>query len=350
MNYHPANAAGGSENSPEKLRNREFLEIDAWDYAKDDTFFPFDVLHRSGIKTYGMSWFDYENIVNYAAYTKGKTDTYAIAYFSRTNRSRKRVWDFRGWRLLPADGGSKFPGDLFVPAFCLGAEAAWNASDEKRNYNYLNEALKAFSGRELPAVDPARCVPVDLASYCNTTLADNLSGDGRGFTDQGPNKDLRSFPTGAITLQGIPFRVAEKGETGLAISVSSKRKSMDIPIGKPFSKLIFLHTCEFDPSLSPDLDLLAEYEINYQDGTQVKIPLLHDRNIIAWSPALTRLDAKNTALWNAWNGFTRSGGSIAIYADEWKNPNPGKGIESITLRATSSSPAQVFLLGITGEE
>jgi hypothetical protein len=48
---------------------------------------------------------------------------------------------------------------------------------------------------------------VDLSKVANRSLADDVADDGQGgWTDEGPDKDMRRLPTGDQVIGGMPFR------------------------------------------------------------------------------------------------------------------------------------------------
>ena len=54
---------------------------------------------------------------------------------------------------------------------------------------------------------PVTYRPVDVSKVVNRTFTDPASGDSTGWLDWGPDGDLSSFPTGRVTLRGVPFDV-----------------------------------------------------------------------------------------------------------------------------------------------
>ncbi|WP_418393262.1 hypothetical protein [Victivallis lenta] len=57
---------------------------------------------------------------------------------------------------------------------------------------------------------PYKSAPLPLQGAANMGFRDEVAEDGRGgWTDQGPDNDLRMFPTGKQTFAGIPFDIAD---------------------------------------------------------------------------------------------------------------------------------------------
>ena len=63
---------------------------------------------------------------------------------------------------------------------------------------------------------------LDLSKVANRSLADDVAGDGRGgWTDEGPDKDMRRLPTGDQVIGGIPFRIARGPKAVVAVAGQS---------------------------------------------------------------------------------------------------------------------------------
>ena len=64
---------------------------------------------------------------------------------------------------------------------------------------------------------PYKSAPLPLRKAANMGFKDEVAGDGRGgWTDQGPDNDLRMFPTGKQTVAGLPFDIAD-GDTSCIV-------------------------------------------------------------------------------------------------------------------------------------
>jgi len=67
-------------------------------------------------------------------------------------------------------------------------------------------------------------IPLDLSGLTNRTLADEVADDGQGgWTDQGPENDLREFSGGELSYNGIQFSVPESGLAALVLAGDKKR-------------------------------------------------------------------------------------------------------------------------------
>ena len=92
---------------------------------------------------------------------------------------------------------------------------------------------------------------LDLSKVANRLLVDDVAGDGRGgWTDEGPDKDMRKLPTGDQVIGGIPFRVARGPKAVVAVQANPKPGSdvvreVTIPVGRKMEVLYVLHAGAF---------------------------------------------------------------------------------------------------------
>lgn len=116
--------------------------------------------------------------------------------------------------------------------------------------------------------------------------------------------------------------------------------------------LYFLHACAW-----ASLGTQREYQVRYTDGSTVAIPILpagvmqgQSENIQDWfSPNVVD---KPFARFVALPDPTKPEDPSAmryIYILEWRNPHPGKPIESIAFQG-GDSQVTLFVLGVTGHE
>ncbi|MBL8993990.1 MAG: hypothetical protein JNM63_11665, partial [Spirochaetia bacterium] len=99
-------------------------------------------------------------------------------------------------------------------------------------------------------------VPLDLRSSANMGFADEVAGDGKGgWSDQGPDNDLRSFDPRRSDFGGVPFRIIapEKNQgrsvmsfRGAMLSVQLYEARIDLPRAAAAKNLYILHTTCFN--------------------------------------------------------------------------------------------------------
>ena len=132
-----------------------------------------------------------------------------------------------------------------------------------------------------PAVIPKErmreIIYVDLSKAANRSLADEVAGDGRGgWTDQGPEMDMRKLPTGDQVIGGVPFRIARGPKAVVAVQANPKPggdvvKEATIPVGRKMEALYVLHAGAF---LSGERKMCFEIIVKYKDGATAVVPVL----------------------------------------------------------------------------
>ena len=125
-----------------------------------------------------------------------------------------------------------------------------------------------------PAVIPKErmreIIYVDLSKVANRSLADEVAGDGKGgWTDQGPDLDMRKLPTGEMSLGGVPFRIANGPKSVVAVQANPKPgtdvvKEVTIPLGPKMEAMYVLQAGAF---LTDNKKLCFEVVVKYKDGT-----------------------------------------------------------------------------------
>ena len=167
---------------------------------------------------------------------------------------------------------------------------------------------------------------IDLRRFANNSFADDKEGDGVGWTDQGPQSDLRNIPAGSQEVAGVPFDIIDAKTNNGKDCISLKggklkmpEKVSNIPVGKKVENITFLHTAGFGGGSG----IQAVYTIKYADNTQVRYPVVSGINGGDWwNP-----DAKSAAA----VGLIRKNGlgvNCGLYAARWVNPYPEKLVKS----------------------
>lgn len=189
--------------------------------------------------------------------------------------------------------------------------------------------------------------PVDLRSVMNRSLVDEVADDGKGgWTDQGPEADLRSFPSGSPqSFLGVPFQIDR--EKGALVLASSNRPAgapevVELPVRGRADVLFFLLGSAWTAAKHQ-----ASLVVNYSDDSQYEIQLVGGVNLRDWAGAspdpfpfetdtLTRL---------AWSGSSKKFSKIGLYLTAWPNPHPEKEIVRVTFRSTRDGVTA--LMGVT---
>lgn len=190
--------------------------------------------------------------------------------------------------------------------------------------------------------------PVSLAATVNNTTWDDVADDGKcGWTDKGPQDDLRLFRCkGRTVLHEIPFDIADpaKSRGKNIVSVAHRNlglnlpDSIEIPMnGIKAGGLYFLHAAAL-ANAAP-----GNYVVRYTDGSTEKIQLRNFDNIFNWWSVGT---SSSSAI--GWipdpAGDSRKG--LGLYP--WRNPHPEKPITSVTMKvAPEAKKTMLMLAGIT---
>ena len=209
-----------------------------------------------------------------------------------------------------------------------------------------------FNPRQPPQkLEGLTYVPLDIRAHLNRALADEKAEDGQGgWTDQGPDADMRQMPTGRQTFAGVPFDIA----TPLSCLVlASKYRQPGPPeavtgirVGRKAAALYFLQSSAWT---SPGLH--ATYRIHYADGTTVDVPLVGGVNYRDW--AATDCAApfefeQDTFTQVGWTGTSKTFAKVSAYVMEWRNPHPEKLIDSFDF--ISANNGVPILLAVTAGE
>lgn len=208
--------------------------------------------------------------------------------------------------------------------------------------------------------------PIDLTPVFNRALADETPGDGKGgWTDQGKN-DMRLFPAGRQSFDGIEYAIGslENGAVMLASPhVKTERplpRTVPIAVGARFDSLFFLYTAAWAGDEKKNGNKLekvpnpvaAEMTVRYGDGTVEKLPFVVGRHVVDWwtDPSWQQFAALNdNQVYSAWQGPNPAVARVIVLYRQWDNPHPDKEIKEIILNNIESPIEAAFaLLGVTG--
>ena len=115
-------------------------------------------------------------------------------------------------------------------------------------------------------------VYIDLSKVANRSLADKTAGDGKGgWTDQGPELDMRNMPTGDQVIGCVPFRIANGPKAVVAVQGDPQPgtdvvKEVTIPVGRKIEVLYVLHASAM---LGKENKMCFELVVKYKDGSTV---------------------------------------------------------------------------------
>jgi hypothetical protein len=262
------------------------------------------------------------------------------------------------------EGGRElvFPGALVEVAVGKGRllidQRRWFITQERLAKQGTRQASALAMGLGVtvaPAVKP-RELPrgvtyktLDLRPLANRALMDDVPDDGKGgFTDQGPDADLRDFPTGKHSFHGVPFDIGQNPKSCIVLASNKRPGAKDmpqdatIPVGFTAQGLVFLHTMAYSGH-----GLVGAYQVQYGDGTTTDILLYGEENIRDWveNPGPFARE-KGTTTTVAWTSSCKMWPVIAVYQMLWVNPRPQVAIKSVRFHNPKMESVPV-LLGLT---
>jgi hypothetical protein len=239
-------------------------------------------------------------------------------------------------------------GKDLLPDFLACSTLLWNQRVlEGKDLSGLVQALlpsirNAFRGAPPPSQTETTLVPIDLRANFNTT----------GY-EPSLNLGLERMATGPLRLGPIPFDLAIHGEKNAVIVGTDgseltglPREASPIKLDVDPTSLIFLQACA-QPAhnreeyrliwdMDDTADLLGWYEVVYEDGFVLTVPLRYGVNIQEWN--WPRRASARDYCYGA--DPLAVGGTeaepITFFAFEWTNPRLGKIIREVRLKATTA--------------
>jgi hypothetical protein len=188
---------------------------------------------------------------------------------------------------------------------------------------------------------------VDISKAANRALADEGVNDGKGgWTDQGPNCDMRELQTGRRTFGGITFDILPPPKSVVVLKSMMREPAgmperVTIPVGRKADTLFFLHSAGWFNTF--------KYVIHYADGKDVEIPV-NSSNMLEWtSPPGDRFP-------NEIGTFTTVAETVkvpqfsqgSIYRMEWGAPLDRRAVDIKSIDFIGDGKSVPVLLGITG--
>ncbi len=193
-------------------------------------------------------------------------------------------------------------------------------------------------------LQPYQTEPISIAGQANMGFADEVPADDKGgWTDQGPQNDIRMMPVGPKRFGGVLFDIvdpkANNGKSCLVFSGPERArflKSTAVPVAnKTFSYLYFLHAIAWAPK---DYAKVGQIRVDYADGTSENIDVMFDNDVSNWWGVLPTKGA--AVVWTATNGSSYIGLYLARFAVK------SKPITKLTLEGTGK--AVWMVAGISG--
>lgn len=275
-------------------------------------------------------------------FVDGKAVQLPGRYSTMTLLSRSKAKEFRfpvagGYEVLVTGNplrltiqdNRKFENDTF--AFRFGASP---------RSGKLRESKLSLSFRILPVASQV----ASLKMAANMGFADEIAGDGKGgWTDQGPENDLRKMRPGTVRAGALPFEVLDPAENGgrAALVLAGKQRGFAIPaatLALPENRagaVNLLHASAWTPKPGTTLGTVIA---QYADGSSVRIPVVSGTDCGNW---WNPFRGKNAAIvWSAENPEAL----VGLYASSFALPKPGPK----SLRFETATPETVWMIaGVT---
>lgn len=203
-------------------------------------------------------------------------------------------------------------------------------------------AIRArFSGTTLPSQTETSIVPVDISRQFNMGDSAPVLG-----------VNLEQMATQTVQYNRVPFDLRRaNGMRAIAVGTEGQQATglpnavTGIPVGEAPTSLVFLHATAKRAKNrqsyrliwdQPDTaDLLGWYEVVYEDGFVITIPIRYGVNILEWN-----WDQRVSARDYCYNADAVAVGNqapdrVTFFAFEWINPRLGKVVQEIRLKGTT---------------
>ena len=238
------------------------------------------------------------------------------------------------------------------------ANFVWSSHtlNQREQMVIVNDLMPSVRSRLNISRIPSRDVP--LIESIDISSKFNLHKDSKIF-----NIDLSSLTSGKVMSRGKVFNLVTlegtAGKCAVAVGVKGKEdvslpvKAESIPVNEDVSSLIFLHACALPcenqkayfnvPDFFDTSDLLGWYEVVYDDGFRINVPVQYGVNILEWNPGGEgRLDKNEGETGSPQNVYCYSADPVVcssaatarpvtFFAFEWSNPRFGKRIKEVNL-------------------
>ncbi len=190
---------------------------------------------------------------------------------------------------------------------------------------------------------------LDLSKNANMGPDESFDEAVPGFPTTAEKNALKDLPAGPQTFRGIPFEILDPAKNnGRSFVVLKGRKKPSFPEGVLLpagnlkaKELFFLQTCRWGGTASDVV--AAEYDILYQDGLSVTIPMRVGMELTNfWGADDT---PKSFLAW--WHKYRNAEMGVNLFP--WMNPRPDVPIQSILFKSLSRMPVPI-LLAITASD
>lgn len=297
------------------------LTVVAWKYEDVRAYPELTHFRQAGFPVLGATWFRPYNNFQFSRAAKGAgaagmvRTTWNGFFQNRAalTRAYQQFYTYFSAATYFWTSASPQPGALpSEPALARRFADAWNRP--------------AYRARPIPGA------PVDLRRAATQRHIDD---DGMGWQGKGPEYDLRALQPGWARLNGIRFEILDptqnggksvvmlKGERDVAEAMPERAT---VPVARRAGCVAILHAT-LDRAINFG-DVVGRYEFTLSGGAEFSVKVAYGRNISSWLADAER-GIPSIEQEVAWTGKTRAGNDVNLQILRWKNPDPGRRVESI---------------------
>lgn len=179
---------------------------------------------------------------------------------------------------------------------------------------------------------------LDFSKSANMGFKSEVAGDGKGWSDQGPENDFASFDVKRNFFGTVPFNILDPAKNGgkavLAFFNAHLNSAIDLKTatvdagGAKASYLYVLHTSCWAPK---EKIPIGRIEASFKDGSSAKFDVVNGRDIADWWMP-RRLD-------NASVVYERENGksSVGVYLSQFRLSGSPREVASVKFESSGSS-------------
>jgi len=223
-----------------------------------------------------------------------------------------------------------------------------------------------FSGNKLPSEAGSKVTPVNISEYFNSDLKHGIDSlDSNGFLTGWVKSGTRLFELNGTSADNLRAVVVSNQK-----DILRNELSKNIKINQDVNSVLFLHACAreginqkayaaicdfYDTS-----ELLGWYEVIYEDGFIITVPVRYGVNILDWRwkrriASFEKPKVKYSQNQYAYDASSvlcsgENAGPVTFFAFEWENPRFGKAITEINLKSANygkNNENAIILLAIS---
>jgi hypothetical protein len=261
----------------------------------------------------------------------------------------KGLYSFGESKLMPSE--LKSTSNMYT--LHRAADHAWNLSRDRRvGWEELVESGRLVAIRNLFAVRPNPNAgqgvdPLDIRTEFNYAFNDFLK-DAKPDLYANQRKPV-TLPAGISEIGFVPTLFAPEDAKNCIVLGKGDPK-INLPVGRRFSSLIFLHTAHLRSRDGivpityrqwPYGFPCGDYVVHYEDGSQAILPLRFEYNIRRFDvPSVNRATNDNRYIHKL---KAADGAEVHLFQWEWVNPRPDQKILSVDVRHDNELDVELVL-------